>query len=201
MKKLLSILTMALLLNVGAISAQCCGEKPNYTQWLLTRSWANSFKALPEVCTNIPEFYSQYHKNKAQWDAVFSWLAKNDLVNMAAGKYDIPGTNIQANVQDGVNDPLAKRGSESHYHHVDLQYVVKGCERFGLLDHDSSYPNRGYKPDVMGYTYDASKTMFIDSTPNRFFMFFPSDWHIAKVMTDNKDQNIRVVVVKLDYIK
>ena len=43
--------------------------------------------------------------------------------------------------------------------------------------------------------------MFIDSTPERFFLFFPSDWHIAKIQTDKEDQNIRVVVVKLDYIK
>ena len=95
-----------------------------------------------------------------------------------------------ASVEDGVNDPLEKRGSESHYHHIDLQYVVKGTERFALLDHDTS-----------GYSYDASKAMFIDSTPERFFLFFPSDWHIAKIQTDKEDQNIRVVVVKLDYIK
>lgn len=179
----------------------CRPNDANYTGWVLRKEWSNGFKALPDVCTNLSEFYHQYHKNKAQWDAVFSWLAKTDLLAIPAGKYDIPGTKISANVEDGVNAPLEKRGSESHYHHIDLQYVVKGTERFALLDHETSYPNGAYKPDIIGYTYDPAKAMLIDSTPERFFLFFPSDWHIAKIKTDKEDQNIRVVVVKLDYIK
>ncbi|WP_394801223.1 hypothetical protein [Bacteroides intestinalis] len=31
-------------------------------------------------------------------------------------------------------------------------------------------------------------------------MFFPSDWHIAKIATDKEDQDIRVIVIKLDYM-
>lgn len=41
--------------------------------------------------------------------------------------------------------------------------------------------------------------MFVDSTPDKFFIFFPGDWHIAKIKTDKADQNIRVVVVKVEY--
>lgn len=43
------------------------------------------------------------------------------------------------------------------------------------------------------------KTTFIDSVPSEFFLFFPSDWHIAKIATDKEDQDIRVIVIKLDY--
>lgn len=168
---------------------------------MLKKEWSNGFKALPDVSTNLKEFYSQYYKNKKQWDAVFAWLANTDLLNIPAGKHPIPETELTANIEDSSNQPLNKRGTESHYHHVDLQYVVKGTERFALLDHETSYPNRAYKPDIIGYSYDASKAMFIDSTPERFFLFFPSDWHIAKIQTDKKDQNIRVVVIKLDYVK
>jgi biofilm protein TabA len=40
------------------------------------------------------------------------------------------------------------------------------------------------------------------AAPDKFFLFFPGDWHIAKVSTPTQeDQNIRVVVVKVDYIK
>jgi YhcH/YjgK/YiaL family protein len=201
MIRLLFILVAAALFNMD-VAAQCCGTgKVNYTYWTLSREWSNGFKALPDVSTNLAEFYSQYNKNKQQWDAVFTWLAQTDLQTVAAGKHPIPGTSLQASVEDSMNAPLENRSSESHYHHIDFQYVVKGTERFGLLDHDSSYPNKAYRPDVIGYTYDASKTMFIDSTPERFFLFFPSDWHIAKINNDGEDQNIRVIVVKLDYIK
>lgn len=187
----------------NVIFAQCpvSGDYSKYINWTLGKSWSNGFKAMPDVCTNLKEFYSQYHKNKAQWDAAFQWLAQTDLEHIPAGKHDIPGTALSVSVEDSANKPLDKCGSESHYHHIDLQYVVKGTERFGLLDHDSSYPNQAYKPDFMGYTYEVEKTMFIDSTPGRFFLFFPSDWHIAKVQTEKESQEIRVVVIKLDYVK
>ena len=202
MKRFVLIFTLFSLIITGKLFSQCCNcNDIDYTYWMLQREWSNGFRALPDVSTNLKEFHSQYYKNKRQWDSVFKWLANTDLLSIPAGKHSIPGTDLQANVEDSSNQPLEKRGTESHYHHIDLQYVVKGTERFALLDHDSSYPNRAYKPDIIGYSYDASKAMFIDSTPERFFLFFPSDWHIAKICTDKDNQDIRVIVIKLDYIK
>lgn len=200
MKRIVFILIL-LISTCKLLSQHCECNTINYTYWMLQKEWSNGFKALPDVSTNLKEFHSQYYKNKKQWDAVFAWLANTDLLSIPAGKHPIPDTELTANIEDSSNQPLNKRGTESHYHHIDLQYVVKGTERFALLDHETSYPNRAYKPDIIGYSYDASKAMFIDSTPERFFLFFPSDWHIAKIQTDKKNQNIRVVVIKLDYVK
>ena len=36
-------------------------------------------------------------------------------------------------------------------------------------------------------------------TPDEFFIFFPRDWHIAKVANDTDNQDIRVLVIKVDY--
>ena len=195
--KLLALLLMLVTAPATNIRAQQCNEA---LQWTLSRNWSNGFKALPDVCTNLQEFQSQYGKNQAQWDAMFQWLATHDLTTISAGKHPIEGTSLIVSVEDSENEALEKRGSESHYHHIDFQYVVKGTERFGLLDHASSYPNCAYQPDVLHYDYDAKKAHFIDSAPERFFLFFPGDWHIAKVATDNADQQIRVIVIKLDYL-
>lgn len=199
MKRFFYALAVVLLTATGSLKAQT-QEYTEAINWTLQRSWSNGFKALPEVCTNLIEFKSQYEKNRAQWDAAFKWLATHDLNTIAAGQHPIEGTTLVASVEDSQNDPLEKRGNESHYYHIDLQYVVKGCERFGLLDHATSKALR-YKPDCMNYECDMSKTMFIDSTPERFFLFFPGDWHIAKVATDKDSQDIRVIVIKLDYVK
>lgn len=193
--KLFRILAIAALSSLALnLSAE------DSRQWTLQRSWANGFTALPDVTTDLDEFQSQYNLNKEQWDAAFKWLASNDLVNLPAGTYPIEGSTLSASIQDSTNGPLAKRKSESHREHIDLQYVVKGTERFALLDHATSSPNCQWKPDVIHYDYDPAKTMFFDSTPQRFFLFFPDDWHIAKIATEKDDQNIRVVVIKLDYI-
>lgn len=157
----------------------------------------------PHSSVNKKEMKSQYKKNKAQWEAMFKWVTTHDLQSMPAGKYPIEGTTMIASVDDTYNEPLEKRGTESHRKHIDFQFVVKGTERFALLDHASSKPIGIYNEqgDYINYTYDKSKAMFMDSEPNKYFLFFPSDWHIAKIATDKEDQHIRVVVIKLDYVK
>ena len=171
-------------------------------KWVKKGEWRNGFVAAnPHSSVNAAEFYEQYRKNKAQWDAMFKWLANTDLLTIAGGRHAIEGTQLVASVEDSENEALERRGSESHYHHIDFQYVVKGSERFGVIEHLSSKPNCEYKPDVMHYDYDKSLAKFYDSTPDSFFLFFPDDWHIAKVKTDKEDQKIRVIVVKLDYVE
>ena len=201
------ILTMALFAVVA--SGQGVYTKPvskaaekAAAKWVKKGEWRNGFVAAkPHESVNVVEFQSQYAKNKAQWDAMFQWLANTDLLSIPKGKHPIEGTGLVVSVEDSENEELAKRGSESHYHHIDFQYVVKGSERFGIIEHETSKPNCKYKPDVMHYDYDESLTRFYDSSPDKFFLFFPDDWHIAKVKTDKQDQTIRVIVVKLDYVE
>lgn len=209
MRKLITI-SAALVLTVSAMTQTACYTKEcsnpklkkEAKKWLKKGEWRNGFnKASADKSVNIVEMYSQYRKNPEQWKAMFRWLAETDLLTIAKGKHPIPGTTLVASVEDSKNEPLAKRKSESHYHHIDFQYVVKGKERFGIIDHNTSKPNCAYKPDVIHYDYDVDKAQMIDSSPDRFFIFFPCDWHIAKIATDDDDQTIRVVVVKLDYVE
>lgn len=207
MKKILMSFVMAIL----AITVSAQGvytksvtkkEQKAAEKWVKRGEWRNGFTAAaPHESVNLAEFHSQYSKNKAQWDAMFEWLAKTDLLAIPKGKHPVPGTSFVASVEDSENQELSKRKSESHYNHIDFQYVVKGTERFGIIEHLSSKENCEYKPDVMHYDYDKSLTRFYDSSPNKFFLFFPDDWHIAKVKTDKADQAIRVIVFKLDYVE
>ena len=183
---------------------QYYGDKPELikeaTAWAESGIWRNGFdKAKPHSSVNLVDFYLQYQKNPQQWQALFDYLAKTDLLSIPKGKHKIPGSDLVVSVEDSKNEPLEKRRSESHHKHIDFQYVVKGTERFGVIDHYSSAPNCKYRPDVIHYDYDRQKARFYDSNPGEFFIFFPRDWHIAKVATDGEDQTIRVIVIKVDY--
>lgn len=170
-------------------------------KWLKHGEWREGFMAAsPDESVNAVEFYEQYKKNPEQWKTLFQWLAQTNLLALPKGRIPIPGSNLVASVEDDTNKDLARQGSESHHHHIDFQYVVKGSERFGIIDHYTSKPNCKWRPDVIHYDYELAKTKFIDSRTDRFFLFFPCDWHIAKLKTDKEDQAIRVVVVKVDYI-
>ena len=171
--------------------------------WMKKGEWTNGFKkAKPHKTLNIDEFYSQYQKNPDQWNTLFRWLRDTDLLTIPKGKHPIPGSTLVASVEDSENGPLDKRNTESHRKKSDFMVVVKGTEGFALLDHESSTVSQPYNDikDVMRYKYVKEKTNSFNVKSGQFVIFFPSDWHIAKVQTKKKDQTIRVIVVKMDYI-
>ncbi len=198
-----------LMCMVGVASAQ----RPVYTHeyndkkllkeakaWLKKGEWRQGFEsASPHESVNVIDFYLQYKNNPEQWKALFQYLAKTDLQSLEKGKHEIPGSNLVISVEDSENAPLEKRNSESHYNNIDFQYCVKGVERFGIIDHVTSVPKDKYKKDVIHYNYDKSRVRFYDSSPDKFFIFFPGDWHIAKVANDTNDQSIRVCVIKVEW--
>lgn len=214
MKRFLS-LCAAFAFYVCGVSAQSGVEPGYYTNyhadsaliskakaWLAKGEWRQGFKgAAPHESVNVVDFYMQYQKNHDQWTKLFKYLAKTDLLALPKGKHPIPGSDLVISVEDSQNQPLEKRQSESHYRGIDFQYCVKGVERFGIIDHVTSVPNSKYRPDVVHYKYDKSRALFYDSTPDKFFIFFPGDWHIAKVANDSSDQNIRVCVVKVKWVE
>ncbi|MBO7051130.1 MAG: YhcH/YjgK/YiaL family protein [Prevotella sp.] len=211
------LMAMALVLYVGCWTNVMQGQtaRPVYTReysdkalvkkakkWMKMGEWRNGFtKARPHCSVNAVDFYQQYQRNPEAWSRMFAFLQETDLLAVPKGKTPIPGTNLVLNVQDSKNEPLDKRRSESHYKGIDFQYCVKGTERFGIIDHTTSVPNDKYKKDVIHYDYDKSRAKFYDSKPDEFFIFFPGDWHIAKVANDTDDQDIRVVVVKVEYVE
>lgn len=200
--RLFAVILLSVFFVLGS-SAKKQGRisKKKAAAWVAKGEWKNGFDAMPDETVNLQEFYSQYHKNKAEWDAAFKWLATTDLLSIPKGKLMIPGTDIRASVEDSHNEPLEKRKSESHRKKIDFMYVVKGTEGFYLLDHKTSTPNCEYseEKDVVRYDYDKDKSHFFTSTPKRFVICFPSDWHIAKVKTPLDDQSIRVIVLKINY--
>lgn len=170
-------------------------------KWMKKGEWRRGFfKASPHSSVNVVDFYLQYQRNPQQWEKLFEYLAKTDLLALPKGKHAIPGSDLTISVEDSENGPLEKRGTESHYKNIDFQYCVRGVERFGIIDHVTSTPKGKYKPDVIHYNYVRERTKFYDSTPDKFFIFFPGDWHIAKVNNDTEDQNIRVCVIKVRWV-
>lgn len=188
--------------NTKEVSAQSgIISRKEIKKWVRKGEWRNGFKGNPDKNVNLEELYTQYHKNKAQWDAAFQWLATTDLLNAKAGKLIIPGTTVKASVQDGKNLPLKGHWTESHRKKIDFMYVVKGIEGFGLLDHATSKPNCEYdaKKDVLHYDFDETKLNRFAVHAGNFIICFPSDWHMPLLETKYKDQNFRVIVLKMDY--
>lgn len=179
-------------------------QQKKAAKWTSKGKWAGNFKAAkPSETTNLAEFQEQYGKNKAQWDSVFLFLSSIDPLTYPVGKTYICEGKVLVSVEEGTNAPLEKRTSESHRRKIDFQWVVNGSECFGILEHETATPKAPYndKKDVIHYNYNVEKLKLIQSKTSEFFLFFPEDWHIAKVNNFTDDQNIRVIVCKIDYVK
>ena len=133
MKK--TLLTVAFALTMG-LSSFAQGYYTQYyadkalvakaTEWVKSGEWRGGYNgASPHFSVNAVDFYQQYHKNPQQWQALFKWLAKTDLLALSKGKHPIEGSNLVASVEDDHNGPLETKRSESHNHKIDFQFVVK----------------------------------------------------------------------------
>lgn len=210
MKKLMKVALFAAIMGAQQISAQTYTN--NYpkaldkiaAKWMKKGEWKNGFtKAVPAPTVNVTEFYIQYHKNPQQWKALFEWLENTDLLTIPGGRQTIPGTSLTVSVEDSENwcsdaDLKDGKGSESHWEKIDFMYVVKGKEGFCRLDHETSTPKAPYKPDRLEYIFDSNRLQRFESIESTFNIFFPCDWHIAKVKTSEDSQKLRVLVVKMN---
>ena len=109
---------------------------------------------------------------------------------------DVANSEIPAEERQPIAEELCKLDDERHG--IDLQYVVKGTERFGITSAEYAEPITEYKPDVT--FYKAKKIKYVDSTPDTFFMFFPKNFHQALVKAGKEPEDIRVIVAKIEYI-
>lgn len=196
--KTVVLTTVTCLLSTGlTFGAKMNAKKAE--KWVNKKEWANGFKAVPYEGTDCLEFAKQYAKNKALWDQAFEWLASHDLATMPAGKYPIDGDRCFINVQDARTKDPSQCKIEGHRKYIDLQYIVVGTERFGLVNPVDATVSEPYKGDNTFYTAPTDKIKYVDSNPQIFFLFFPKNYHQALVKA-GEPASIRKVVAKIEYL-
>jgi biofilm protein TabA len=165
--------------------------------WFEKKEWLNGWTVLPDASINKKEFAVSYFKNKERWDKAFAFLKSNDLSKLEVKRYDIDGDNLYAPISEYLTKNEEDARFESHQKYIDIQYVISGIEQMSIAPVSS-------KKDIL-VPYDASKdlefmtvTQFnsFKATPERFFIFFPSDIHRPGVKVGVNSQ-VRKVVVKV----
>jgi YhcH/YjgK/YiaL family protein len=165
--------------------------------WFEKGEWLNGWSVTPDASINRKEFAVAYFKNKERWDKAFTFLKDNDLSKLDVKRYDIDGNNLYAPITEYLTKNEEDARFEAHQQYVDIQYVISGVEIMGLTSMDQ-------KNEVL-VPYDPAKDVefmtvskFTDykATPDRFFIFFPSDLHRPS-LKDGQNSPVRKVVVKV----
>jgi YhcH/YjgK/YiaL family protein len=166
-------------------------------KWYEKGEWLNGWTVSPDASINRKEFAVSYFKNKERWDKAFSFLKNSDLSKLELKRYDIDGDNLYAPVSEYLTKNEEDARYEAHQKYIDIQYVISGVEQMGVAP-------IAQKKDVL-VPYDVTKdvefmtvTQATDykATPDRFFVFFPSDIHRPGVKVGENSQ-VRKVVLKV----
>ena len=166
-------------------------------QWFLKGEWKNGWSAEPDASINSKEFAVAYFKNKERWDKAFAFLKNSDLTKMEVKRYDIDGDNLFAPITEYLTKNEEDAKFEAHRKYIDIQYVISGIEQIDITP-------MAMKKDILT-PYDEVKDLeFLTvtqssvnkATPDRFFIFFPSDIHRPGLKAE-QNSPVRKVVVKV----
>lgn len=165
------------------------------------------YKGLPAKAsseTDFNAFVQQYKKNKAEWDAAFDFLKREDLKTLKPGRYELTPRGTYANIQELTTskENPKKEAYERHEKYVDIQYMLEGEELIYISDMDSM------KEKTKEYDAENDYELFSGSNAPRpvvmndttFVVAFPSDPHRPGLAPQGtKPAKAKKVVVKVIY--
>ena len=198
-----AIFTMIVL--TGILSFFSCSPKQDPASWNQEKTdkwfeegkWMNGWEVTPDPSIDRKALTIAYHKNPARWNAAFVFLRDNDLTALEAKRHDIDGDNLYALVSEYTTKNEEDARYEVHQKYLDIQYVISGKELIGigpLSIKDSVIQEYDAAKDIEFFTVSEVKNY--KASPDRFFLFFPTDAH-QPGLKDGDNAPVKKVVIKL----
>jgi YhcH/YjgK/YiaL family protein len=166
-------------------------------KWFEKGEWLNGWTVSPDASIKRKEFAVSYFKNKERWDKAFTFLKNSDLSNLEVKRHEIDDNNLFGLVTDYLSKNEEDARYEAHKLYIDIQYVASGRELIGVAQltnkKDELVPYDAVK-DIEFMTVTGGNNL--KATPDRFFIFFPSDAH-RPGLKDGENSQVHKVVVKV----
>jgi len=166
-------------------------------KWFEKGEWLNGWEVTPDASINRKELAISYFKYRERWDKAFTFLKNSDLSGMELKRYDIDGNNVYAPVSEYVTKDDTGGPYEAHRLYVDIQYLISGKEQIGIAPlSDVKEILTPYDAEKDYELMNVNQIRNLKATPERFFIFFPSDVH-RPGLKDGENVPVRKVVVKV----
>ncbi|WP_075183118.1 YhcH/YjgK/YiaL family protein [Pantoea sp. 1.19] len=127
-----------------------------------------------------------------------AWIRRTDVEHLAPGRYHSASDNAWMQVMDLRTQPADRLYPEVHRHHVDVQFLWRGCEQIGVAIDDGTHPVQqawDAERDIVFYQRAAGES-WLHLRPGHFAVFFPQDVHRPGCL-DRQATLIRKIVVKI----
>jgi YhcH/YjgK/YiaL family protein len=201
MKKVILLLVFITVI-IGFTGCNSSDDPANWSsaevdKWFEKHDWMNGWNVTPDASINRKELAVYYFKNKERWNKAFAFLRDSDLTKLAAKRYDIDGDNLYASVSEALTKNEEDTKFEAHHKYIDIQHVIDGAEQMSVTQiADKKEELVPYDPAKDVEFMTVNKTVSYEATPDKFFIFFPSDIHRPSVKI-GENKIVRKVVVKV----
>lgn len=197
------ILTVILMTTITAILNSQKPDDPSkwskkkIREWFSKGAWADGWKIVPDSSIDKNKFAISYFRLKERWDKAFSFLKNNDLSKLEVRRYDIDGNNLYALVSEYTSKNEETTDFEAHKKYVDIQYVINGKELINIAPLSAiTKVKTPYDQNKDIEFISVNKLVYHKASPEKFFIFFPSDAH-RPGLKDGPNAPVKKLVIKL----
>jgi YhcH/YjgK/YiaL family protein len=171
-------------------------SKKELSEWFSKGEWKQGWSAAPDESVNQKEFARLYFENLERWDKAFQFLSEQNLAELEKGRYELEGADLFVNVNEYVTRNEEDVLFEAHKKYADIQVLISGEERIGILPLDATTVTIPYdeEKDIMFLT--AEEENYRLAVPGKFFLFFPQDAH-RPTLKSAENILVRKIVVKV----
>ena len=122
------------------------------------------------------------------------WLQNQNLKDMLDGRYEISDS-VYATIQTYLTKDDAKY--EAHRKYIDIQYMIQGIEKIGVIDIQNCISSMGYdEVKDLEFFEDCKREDFLTINEGEFLILYPHDAHKPSIAINEKDI-VKKVVVKV----
>ncbi|MGC4035305.1 MAG: YhcH/YjgK/YiaL family protein [Chitinophagaceae bacterium] len=142
------------------------------------------------------KLYRHLHPNLAK---AIDYIDRTDFAKMKPGKYDVDGEQVFFMINEYNTKPAADCEPERHRRYTDIQFMIKGEEKFGYTPFTDQPCSTDFLPDndVAFYKLSEQVINYVLLSPGQFIIFLPTDIHQPEVYV-NAPSPVRKVVFKID---
>ncbi|SHF84414.1 YhcH/YjgK/YiaL family protein [Mariniphaga anaerophila] len=198
--QLVTVLAILIFMTTACTQSKKSGSEniknDELNEWFEKGEWKEGWHVQPDESINQEEFALQYSKHPQRWAKAFSFLNNEDLAALSPGRYELEGSDLFVNVDEYVTKNEEDTRFEAHRQYADIQYLVFGEEKIGVVPLENTFEVDPYDKDRDIAFFKAEQNNYRNADSIRFFVFFPDDAH-RPCFKASKNSKVRKVVVKV----
>lgn len=154
-------------------------------------SHKNTFMII-DLLRNLP----QYLPIAEGFGKAATFLLRENLDQLAAGRHEIDGDNAYAMVFRGAGRPREGARLEVHRRYIDIQFVLTGLDNIGWTPlSQCCLPDGDYIPERDVRFYLDEPAVWLPLRPGTFAIFLPEDAHMPSISAAPIDKIVVKVAV------